>query len=668
MIPSYRRECGGQILVVALLGSALLAGLVFYVANVGDQVNRRVAMQNAADATAISGASWMARSMNLVAENNVAQTRMLALVPVLDAFPLATKMAYEETDAWVRCLEGQLSRSLQADPTGPRLLSGLQKLRDRIARQRDVLAPLNAYFNPNGNVGAPITPVTTWSIPGYAGPPPNGSLWQAAQTMDDLSQATCLSASVLTQSDAVRWGTASGAETAFVVPVLPTLPGQRTSFADFERPVRQGRIPDHVDHKRLGPYDRLFKWRHYNYRNITEPDHMVPGQQGHGPIRGGGGHAPGGDRSRGRSARGYTTNPNDQWTYRTIGQVLLGYTVYGPYQWMMSRVHGYAQGWWQDRGYYAGELADTFFHEYHGRIADIKLKYMWQSNPPLQGIHYPNYVPDYQEAKNYVAAHPGAKVVKTMFYRVEIRSRYLKTDPGFLSAGSYVTNDDLPIAMWIKGWQDPETWNNIVRIANYVWEDQYFYETTEDWDIGLRRTPDPNNPGQNLWQPVYMIAQYVFGGIDIGPDVPVSNPANCGDRNALPAPVLMDTAVGDYDLSQPSHDLGVRREVFTYLGVAKQKNDPLIWAPRFGSGNPYRGVAAVSQVEIFNTRSWDLWTQDWKVKLVPVTGWREWNDRMVDGIGEAHSTQGMVNPDIVQELQEYFGRFSDEMAAEMMNH
>ena len=47
-----RHDRGGQILVVALLGIVLLAGMVFYVINVGDQVNRRVAMQNAADATA----------------------------------------------------------------------------------------------------------------------------------------------------------------------------------------------------------------------------------------------------------------------------------------------------------------------------------------------------------------------------------------------------------------------------------------------------------------------------------------------------------------------------------------------------------------------------------------------------------------------------------------
>ena len=46
----------GQVMIVVLLGMSLLSGLVFYVVNVGDHVNRRLAMQNAADASAMAGA------------------------------------------------------------------------------------------------------------------------------------------------------------------------------------------------------------------------------------------------------------------------------------------------------------------------------------------------------------------------------------------------------------------------------------------------------------------------------------------------------------------------------------------------------------------------------------------------------------------------------------
>ncbi|MCK4277383.1 MAG: hypothetical protein KAX78_12765, partial [Phycisphaerae bacterium] len=56
---------GGQVLVLTLLAMTLLVALIFYVYNVGGQVNRRTELQNAADAVAVSGAGWMARSMNV---------------------------------------------------------------------------------------------------------------------------------------------------------------------------------------------------------------------------------------------------------------------------------------------------------------------------------------------------------------------------------------------------------------------------------------------------------------------------------------------------------------------------------------------------------------------------------------------------------------------------
>ena len=43
-----RRRRGGQVLVVTLLAIVLLVGLIFFVMNVGDQINRRVAAQTAA--------------------------------------------------------------------------------------------------------------------------------------------------------------------------------------------------------------------------------------------------------------------------------------------------------------------------------------------------------------------------------------------------------------------------------------------------------------------------------------------------------------------------------------------------------------------------------------------------------------------------------------------
>ena len=634
----------GQVMVMLLLGIALLAGLVFYVVNVGDQVNRRVVMQNAADSVAISGAAWMARSMNIIAMNNVAQTRLIALVPHLDALPLATKMAHEEVSAWHDCLEQQIRRGVPDQW----LQDGLESLRQRMARQRDILAPIDGFLN---NSGFDMATLTNWAIRGTPGPPPHGQLWQAAQALDEFSQATALSAGILSQSNAVRYGHLNYAQTAFIVPLVPELPAKRTSFADFKKPVVNGIIPDRQYPQRLGPYDRLFKWRNYHYRGIYEPDRLVPGTPGHGRTRGGGGHVNIRGRRHGRSARGYYRSSEPHWTYRRVGTILLGYSVYGPFEWMMRRIRSYA---WR-------ELRDTYFADYYSQIARIKLGYMWGSKQ-LKQIHYPRWITDYPAARHL--AQSGARVKRTMFYLVEIRSRYPKNSPQWLSPGSYVTNGRYPIAIWASGWVDPADWH-VPKIADYIWEDQYTYETTEDWSIGIRMKRDAQ--GRPIWQTVYMVSQYVFGGIDVGGEVVVSNPANYTDVSELPAPILLDTSYGDYDMSQPGHDFGVRRDIFTYLGIASRENTAAVWASRFGSGNPFNGVLAISQSEIFNTTSWDLWTQDWKVKLVPVSKWNDWLVRL-DEQADAGEVAGLIEPDEITRIQEYLHRFDSAMIAEMLHH
>jgi hypothetical protein len=156
-----RLHRSGQVMVILLLAMSLLSSLVFYVVNIGDQVNRRVVVQNAADSAAISGATWMARSMNLVAMNNVAQSRMYALIPHLDSFPLSTRMAHEETASWVDALDRQLKRGV-ADT---HLREGLESLHERMKKQRDILAPIDGFFRNEYDV----TTATHWSIRGAGG-------------------------------------------------------------------------------------------------------------------------------------------------------------------------------------------------------------------------------------------------------------------------------------------------------------------------------------------------------------------------------------------------------------------------------------------------------------------------------------------------------------------
>jgi len=319
----------GAVLVITLFGITLLAALVLYVYNVGDQVNKRLTLQNAADSAAVSGAGWMARSANTTAMNNVAISRMLGILPTMDAFPLASKMALEEVAEWERGLGAQVSALqtfLQEVPTQAlaQTVPGMVELRERMATQRDILAPFKSALLDSS---FDMETVTNWRASGVGGPAPHGTLWQAACALDDYSVATMDASGLLAQFNAGRFGKASDAKTAILVPVIPEIPHYRGTLDDFQPPlegritvrtssdhsstsgsmVRTGKdggaIPDYAYHHRLGPWARLLPrhpWRAEARRATAWK--WVPGRTpSRKPIqaRGGRGQLPG----RGHSAR-----------------------------------------------------------------------------------------------------------------------------------------------------------------------------------------------------------------------------------------------------------------------------------------------------------------------------------------------------------------------------
>ena len=102
-------------MVVMVLALVVLVGLVAFVLNMGDQVNSRVDTQHSADAAGQGGGVWIARTMNTVAMNNVAQSRYIALVNVMDGMPLATESAHHEQTFFRDALSQRMSESFDTD-------------------------------------------------------------------------------------------------------------------------------------------------------------------------------------------------------------------------------------------------------------------------------------------------------------------------------------------------------------------------------------------------------------------------------------------------------------------------------------------------------------------------------------------------------------------------
>ena len=602
--------------------------------NVGDQIYRRVAAQNAADAAAISGGVHMARSMNTVAMNNVSMSRMLAMVPILDALPLATQVSLEEVEAWREGLADQLGRAdtLPDDDLRGPMIEGLGNLHDRLANQADILRPMHQLFNEGGY---DVTAKTTYRIRGDSRPLPHGSFWLAAHHLDQFNEATVNAAGSMAQTQAAYFARTSQAEGGFLLPILPRVPARRGEWADWYRDpsrgdtvLRHGKPPQFEIPHRMGGFDKLLKWRYSFYEYERGPRE--------GGRNRGARHGIGGGKAVGDSGLGQANRP-------ILGRELRGYRTEGPFEWMRHRLQEY----WRNH------LHDTNFIDYLSQLAGAKLDYMFRLNPPEDLFHYPQWHTDYPACRQMVA--DGARVTYTLYYRVRVRSRYDYDDPRFMSPGSFAGNMARPQSLRMNNWIDPQTWP-FPQIGNYLWEDRWQYETTEDREIGISQPPLPPGGGDDdeEWFPVYVVDRYVFGGIDVGGEWPITNPANFDDMDSRPPPMLIDLANGDYEPGRDDdasddmgHDDGARRLEYTYMGAAVTDGRPTVWRRRFASGNPIGRIVTTAQVELFNPTSWDLWTQDWRVQMVPVTHMDQWRQRLAEDLDlyqdvRAHQARGGI--------------------------
>jgi hypothetical protein len=731
----------------------MLVGLVFYVYNLSDSVNRRVDLQSAADATAVTGATWMARSMNVIAMDNVAEARLICLACVLDSLPLAAEMTVAEEDnangdSLTRGLGAQLQRGIPN--TQIERFDFLRKGLDDLYRQMlatpsqqntqmDALKQIDSAFNSveerNPEPGAmSVEPVTHWN----GG---TGSIWQAIIALDELSQATAESAGVLAQADAQRFGKANRAEVAMVTPLLPRLPALRGSFNDYgpvlldrvvevnaltitppqERHavvrsnlvsnlqkandflvaaetarVAGGAIPDYAYPHRLGPWARLFSWRNPMYiggggQNVTRigiPEYDIGSQ-------GGGG-----------------------------GGIQIGYSTYGPMEWarrMVRAVTGMV-------GVQAGSVDSSRFEQHLMRIATVKLAFIFGVSSPQDIQYAQDWITDFNEAKAF-ATTPGNqnKILRTQYYRATVRSVRRWDDPRWLMVPvpkEFIGNighvfpppPTVNAALWVwpagravNGWHDIEidlqqrcnpcprvlkwrqypipgqfdpvtgaqlmtkplpAWQLVFaeweRVLDYVWRIRMQFEMDEDWDLNEPGTDTPltlrqNADGSPIYWTTYSVGWYVFRGSEVRNPVTVYTPGNWGGE-PLPAPMLLDTSWGDYDPGQwdaignfsslPDADAGYRREMFTYLGVARRNLSANHWPQKFSP--TVKGLStALAQAKVFNNRSWDLWTQDWQVQLMPAGGFDDWRQRVATGQADLAQLKNTLDDRDVQSLLDF---------------
>ncbi|MBT3198528.1 MAG: hypothetical protein HN350_01305 [Phycisphaerales bacterium] len=713
---------------MTLLGMTLLVALVFYVYNVGDRVNDRLAMQNAADSSVISGAGWIARSMNTTAMNNVASARILGILPVLDAFPLASEITIHEVDTIADGLDLQTNalKTLLNSINEPALessLPGMSELSKRLRAQGDIIRPFEAAINGGG---FSMDSVTHWRVPGASGPAPHGMIWKAAKALESYSIATLDSAGLLAQFNAGRFGKENEAQTSILIPVIPEIPNVRGTYEDF-RPTIDGHvrvwgdtngsygevaisgkdgggIPDFAYFHRMGPWARMYPWRQIKRTRVRDGDKVVerrvaipgsgtptrvyvpPSPERRAVLaRGGKGALPGVGSSARRGGQGGSGSHSGGWRtvmtgvqYKSVPTVVPnykwvteGYTTYGPLYWALRRVNQYSSKY----------LPDTKFGHYTTQIAKTKLGYMFPAKGPkaLQAIHYSNWVIDYAKALE-LTQQPETRVTETILYYFDIASSVPETSPEFLKPGTFRTNGGLALMQRAPGWHDPATFDghrpDAKLVCNYIWKSTDEYETTEDPEIGIEyrggpMDPDTGMPTSPVFQKVYIIEYAMFGAVDIGGEVEVANPFNWSDSefDELPAPLLIDTEnFQDYDSENNGVNQGIRRSNFSFLAVSRRPNDAPFWAQRFRGANPTDATTTLAQAKVFNNTSWGLWTQEWQVQLTPIKRWEDWTDKIEDDVSQAPFTQGAVAENSLKEILEYLKALPPELVEKFIGH
>ena len=643
----------GVVLVISLIAALPLSAMVFYVINHGRQVNARIVIQHAADSAALAGTGWIARSFNTVAMNNVTVSRMLAVVNTLDAVPLSALAARGEQTALRDALAAR-HETIEVSPSTLEQLIGdqMQRLLDELNDEVAVLEPFDDFLKSSDDVSQ----MTHYSDG-------QGQLWQAMESMDQLSQATMNNLGDLSQQNAVHGGEVNldsdraPDSATFMLPVSPQIPWKRGQFNDFERPVRFGLLPGsddrltgmtdccnqvQVDDKTTnrGPYDTIFGWRHITRQGVEiDPDSEPP--------------------NNGGVDTGQVPNPFGGGPGSQGAGTLFEYTAYrndGTQEWILQRVSNFNT----DRLYFSR------FSQWTGQVANAKLQYVWPGTP-LQQFALPDWNNDYPNDIPPDRSQPVA-YSETAWLRLDIKSAYERGHNAFLSPGSWAYEepartrhdtharvnrcvgwwlDSLPTGFRIT---DPMQINDEVenvkatRIGTHAWLYEYQYHVLFDNEIGLPPIFDEDdNP---VPQTAYFIQTVIYAGVNRNPiRAGVFNPGDPPNPSGITAtPDLVPMVVNPYDGFDPTADNAPsptdfdhtqvdssnddRREYLTFLAIARRGDRAMFWPSRFDANNPYPGIVALAQAHVFNNHSWDLWTQMWHAQLQPVDLYDQWLSTM----------------------------------------
>jgi len=541
---------------------------------------------------------------------------------------------------------------------------------------------------------------------------PDGSIWQAAMTLDRLSRAVRDSAGMLAQADAVRLARSSGAATAMLVPIAPAMPARQGRFDDFFplftdyleiiNSPSHGLFSHRLVHRDLpGELDRsgdllrdinYIGRRRWHYPGFfiaggAIPDYTWP--QRLGPF------------ASVYRWRDTATLTDDQWGVDDFRRWQIGYRTYGPLEnAMMTVLGGFGQmGSWATDARVAWTLR---FPQQVRRIATLKLAYMLGLSSPRELQYSDRWITDFDQARKFAQDHPD-QVASIRYYRVTVDSKVSWDDPRWMTGQS----TDPEVRNWFS-WELSPPVDRLPSETPDQWGERQPLESWgyDPWDSRSRRYDWWQPPGQkvarDVWvdkrrrqvrsyeyfnwlaRPIlddqgsivdydkytlYTVTWYVWGGLEVRDPVTISNPLAGANLDELPAPILLDTTDEQYDWIDVADGQAVRVRPFKFLAVAAGPDVARAWRQKFVSDNPSgQGAVAVAEAKLFNPDSWDLWTQSWQVQLAPVTDWPGWVDKVNAGVADVPATGGPPSAEDVEAMGRYMQSLEGGLTDEFLTH
>jgi len=699
----------GAVMVITLFATVLLAGLLFFVINLGRQVNDRVEVQHAADASVEAGATWVARSLNTISRNNIAISRHIANVNVLDSFPDATEAAYHE----MQFLDEHIDASTLISSTSSRLNSVVRvevgKLDDNLAQETAELMPVASFFDRTD-----VTSLTHYESDSGR----RGQLWQAMHSLDQYSNALAEQLGDLAHVNAAAGGNVNLARdnqpsSSLLLPVSPQLPIHRGRFNDFKRPVLAGQLPDaindDVDHR--GPYDTVFGWRRNHYeRGDPTGGPTSPGTTG-GVNGGGGSPVGGGPGNHGGSGPGYEWIIDGYQTFGTQGRT-----------WQSNPGTGWAYG--QIAGFISRRerinLIDgrRRYYNWLTQQADVKLNYVWPHPSFPYGDQFARPVWSSSYPSNLPQVGRDLPFSETAYYRLDIKSKYPRGSSQFMASSNtwafemhqnrrsnIATNSNFFVVFhpgwWLRPYRnddgemqyplDPVEINpyyengNFTKVGDRAWLNEFDYTVNFDLEIDIE--PEYDDEENIIPQQAYFIQVVIYAGINTNPVKPgvfnpngyagndfardaiqddsltwtIANPYRGFDRNDDDAPAPLDI---DHDAVGVGSQGAQQR--LEYLAITRRNDHALLWPGRFQGEKPYPNIVSIAQAQVFNDHSWDLWTPMWQSRLQKVNDYDQWLEVLESAAEEGEDAPSM-RADQIAALRDYMNS-TQLLAPAMLNH